>query len=141
MRWMPERVMTHIPRPIGVCVFLIGAVILTVCVAAGCGGDPAVSFSEVELLPEVNAGWAGWCIGLVGRGAVCYGARRHPPVLAETWLGSGEPRETIGVGIATKDVARVEIRAAGISVPTRAEGGLPAGLRAVGIRIRGTDVL
>jgi hypothetical protein len=127
------------------CLVAMGSAVLAVGCGAGqvgvetgrsaTGGDPY----EVMLIPETNAGWAGWCffanVGMTLAGT-CGGAQHHAAVISETWSGGGEPPETVGVALTTDAVVRVEI-GNGISIPTHGEGTLPAGLRAAVIKASG----
>lgn len=103
--------------------------------ARGNSSSPSMNHAVV-LVPELNAGWAGWCffvVGVSGAGG-CAGVQHHPPVIAETWSSGDDPPETVGVAVTTSQVARVEING-GMSVPTQAEASLPSYLRAVVIRV------
>jgi hypothetical protein len=117
----------------GIAIMLASVVCTAGCgtadMATATGTDPgAADRYEVLLVPETNAGWAGWCFIAIGgvQGGACDSARNHAPVIAETWSGSEEPAETVGVALTTAEVARVKV-GEGVSVSTRAERSLPGG--------------
>jgi hypothetical protein len=134
-------------------------VISSAMIASGCGAvatsvgragprSGATDRYEVLLIPEINAGWAGWCFVAVGvEGGACGNGENHAPVIGENWHGGEEPPETVGVAVTTNQVARVQIGHGnrsvatrvddGKSVPTRGERRLPPGLRVVVIKIDG----
>ncbi len=112
-------------------------------IVVGVGADSGLKHSyEVLLIPETNAGWAGWRFIAIGgaQGGGCDGAQSHAPVIVEAWNGTdggGSSAETVGVALTTAVVARVRIGEGGLSVPTRAEKGLPGGLRAAVVKVDG----
>jgi hypothetical protein len=70
-------------------------------------------------------------------------------VIEETWNGGNEPPETVGIAVTTDEVARMEISEGssiatrvgdGISVPTRAEKGLPTELRVAVVKVDGKNL-
>jgi hypothetical protein len=141
----------------GLCLLLgVMAIVLVALSAAGCGaaeisvGKRSGRY-EVLFSPDTEAGWAGWCLGGVGvQGGGCGNSAKHAPVIEESWNGGEEPRETVGIAVTTDEVARVEIGEElfggarigdGRSVPTQTETRLPAGLRAVAIKIDGENLL
>ena len=104
------------------------------------GGKPdavaSIGKQVVVLSPAVEAGWAGWCVGV--RDAVlsgsCPNVRSHGPILAERWgrrVGGG----VIDVAVTSSEVSAVSL-SNGTVLPTRAERGLPGGLRAVVAEIK-----
>jgi hypothetical protein len=113
----------------------------SVSAGAGGGSDAAAPY-KVLFVPETIAGSAGWCFGAAGAGA-CGDGEQHAPVIEESWSGGGEPPKTVGVAVTTDQVARVAIGRVGSgdarviegTVATRAETGLPAGLRVVVVKI------
>ena len=139
-------------------VSIVSAVLVSGCGAAAISiGKAATSPGvtepryEVLLIPEVNAGWAGWCFVAIGvQGGACGNGGTHPPVIEESWNGGEEPPETVGVAVTTSQVARVQIGRGsrlvparvdgGKSVPTRVEKGLPAGLRVVVVKLDGPHI-
>lgn len=113
---------------------------------SGCGGsgDPwsAAKYDEVLLVPQLRAGWAGWCMVRVnpeGEGG-CGGPRAHAPILAEDWSSGGPPSLTVARAVMSKEVISVGF---GSEPPirTRADAALPDGLRTVAIVIRGKELL
>ncbi len=139
------------PRRVTWLLVGIAVVASTVCgmgcgdagIVVGVGADSGLNHPyEVLLIPEANAGWAGWCFIAIGgaQGGGCDGAQSHAPVIVEAWSGtdgSGSNAETVGVALTTAAVARVRIGEGGVSVPTRAEKALPGGLRAVVVKVSG----
>ena len=136
------------------------ALVLVLLGAAGCGTVVSVGRRGVTndadlygvlLIPETNAGWAGWCfiaIGVAGGG--CDNPPLRAPMVAENWNGEEDPPDTVGVTVTTSEVARVEVSEGNlttastggrISVPTRAETGLPSGLRVAVVKIDGKNLL
>jgi hypothetical protein len=121
-------------------------------VATSAGGSSGVADGgySVLLVPETTAGWAGWCFVAVGvPGGGCGDGRQRAPVIEEHWNGGDQPQRTVGVAVTTDQVARVAIGEGrsgdvrllgGAAVATRAEQGLPAGLRVVLARVDGSDL-
>jgi hypothetical protein len=129
--------------------------VFTGLLASGCGsaatavsggvGSAAGDSSEVLPVPELNAGWAGWCFIAPGVGAACAGAEHHTAVLEEAWVGSTDPPEAVGVAVTTEEVLRLEVVDGssastlvgdGVSVPTRPVPRVTAGVRAAAIRVK-----
>ncbi len=161
-RWRDQLMYSRRIRARGIAVRLLlagvaaiaSAMLVSACgasISVGTGGDSgAANPYNVLLVPETTAGWAGWCFGPVGiPGGACGNGQQRAPVIEETWNGGDQPPETVGVAVTTDQVARVAIGEGnsiatgvsnGISVPTRAEKGLPTGLRAVVIKIDGQHI-
>jgi hypothetical protein len=93
----------------------------------------------VFLSPAVEAGWAGWCVGLVGTelSGSCGNVRSHGPILAERWGRSvgGGVRD---VAVTSSDVVAVSL-SNGAVIPTREESMLPDRLRVVVVEITNED--
>ncbi len=92
-----------------------------------------VKNESVLLEPDINAGSTGWCV-VRPTGGDCPEGRGHLPIIAQGWGVSGSEAE--GYALTTSQVAAVSV-AGGAPVPTRAESGLPDGLRAVAVTIHG----
>jgi hypothetical protein len=96
---------------------------------------------EVLLVPQVNAGWTGWCvISVNGSVGGCPPGKSHLPIIAESWSSGGPPRETESYAVTTSQVAAVSFDDEP-PVPTHAEAELPNGLRAVVLEIHGRSLL
>jgi len=98
---------------------------------------------EVVLTPPVEGGWVGWCVAYAdatGSGGGCpVLATPGRPVLDEDWGTSSPPPVTHGLVLTTGEVAAVSVDG-GMPIPTRAEAGLPYGLRAVLVEISSDGV-
>jgi hypothetical protein len=104
------------------------------CSSAGRGARPAEG-GAVLLVPEVNAGVAGWCLSTPPEGG-CARGRSRPPVVAETW--SGGSTGATGYALTTSAVRSVSIDG-GAVIATHEQSGLPDGLRGVSVEIAGLD--
>jgi hypothetical protein len=104
-----------------------------------CDGTARLGVSEeVLLVPDVNAGWAGWCL-VEGRSAGgCGGVRGRYPIIAESWTSGGPPPTTRGYAVVTAPVMTVSIRG-GPPIATRRQATLPDTLRGVVMEIRGAE--
>jgi hypothetical protein len=93
---------------------------------------------DVVLTPATEAGWAGWCMQLLGaeRFEGCADVRSHGLVLAERWARGAANGDIRGVAVVQDNVAAVRL-ANGVVMPTRGESNLPEGMRAVVIEIAG----
>jgi hypothetical protein len=125
--------------------WLVWSVSAIICLAAGsCAGSAAVRNSTADgsavrtriglvvvLSPAIEAGWAGWCVNIEGveLSGSCADVRSHGPILAERW-GRGVGGGALDVGVTSSDVTSVSL-SNGAVIPTRAEPGLPRGLRVV----------
>jgi len=118
----------------------VGVVILGAVSCSGAGSASSVSKSaEVLLVPELNAGTAGWCMIRVSASeGGCPVVRSDPPIVAETWTSGDRPPATEGYAITTEEVAAVSVDGEA-PVSTRAESVLPSGLRAVVVEIHGPE--
>jgi hypothetical protein len=95
--------------------------------------------TQVQLLPELTGGVAGWCItDAPGMGCPVSETFRGP-IVAESWLGYGPPVRTEGFALTTGDVAAVSVEG-GPAIPTRGAPELPGGLREVVVRAPGRIV-
>jgi hypothetical protein len=124
---------------------LVWSISVIICLAAGsCAGTVAVRNSAADssvmqasarrtvvLSPAVEAGWAGWCVSIEGveLSGSCASVRSHGLILAERW-GRGVRGGVVDVGVTSSNVASV-LLSNGAVMPTRAEPGLPAGLRVI----------
>lgn len=118
----------------------------SVALLASCGGGSGavrqrVLDESVLLVPNANAGWAGWCL-LAGhsRGATCETGSVGGSVVTEVWTGDGPPPAAIGYGVFTSPVATVSVNG-GTFIPTRAEPFMPDDLRVVAVELPGTRLL
>lgn len=106
---------------------------LVICLA-GCGvsSDPSVIARNdtAVLLPSLSAGTAGWCLLALSEVDLggCPTTRTGTPIIAETWQRSGS--ETMGVDVTSGEVTAVSFNG-GTPIATRAEAGLPDGMRGV----------
>jgi hypothetical protein len=107
-----------------------------------------VTDEYVVLVPHVLGGEGGWCMvrprANFGPGP-CEDSPGVGPILAESWAassgaGSGasgsESPVAKGVAVTTSAVASVSV-SGGRPIPTRPEGVLPSGVRAVSVELRG----
>jgi hypothetical protein len=117
------------------------AVATCVLVVSSCSASPApvavaVRDGEVLLVPQVRAGWAGWCMAVVTKQSG--GCGENPgasgAILFESW-SSGEG-VTTGAGLTTGEVAAVSVDG-GRPVPTRRASTIAGtfGLRSVIVEI------
>jgi len=96
---------------------------------------------ELLLVPPIEGGLVGWCMTYQsphssgGKCPVIPTPRR--PILAESWGFTSPPPITEAVALTTGQVAAVSVRGGPSSVGTRAEVGLPYGLRAAFVEIPG----
>ena len=99
------------------------------------GSLRAARHATIVLSPAVEAGWAGWCVSVTGTelSGSCPDVRSHGPILAERW-GRGVGGDVLDVAVTSSDVAAVSL-SNGAVIPTRAESGLPSGLRLVVVEI------
>jgi len=125
---------------------LVVPVVRAVAVSVGGGeGGPAVrevaSEQAVVLFPHAGAGGGGWCVRTV-RGRGCPTALRPVsagPILIEDWTGTSSSTEAPvdkAVVLTTSDAVAVSLEGRA-PIPTRAGPGLPDGLRAAVVELRG----
>jgi hypothetical protein len=120
---------------------VLGVRMAAICALAmlGCGATESsdmvvgVKDQRVLLVPDINAGWIGWCM-TTSHEVGCARGRSRLPIVAETWSSSGPPSVTIGYALTTNKVHFVSV-AGSRPIATRVEQGLPDGLRAVEVRI------
>lgn len=117
------------------------AVVLSACAGSG---DPwsTAKYDEVLLVPQLRAGWAGWCMVRVnpeGEGG-CGGPRSHAPIFAEDWSSGGPPALTVARAVMSKEVTSVGFGGEP-PIRTRVDAALPDGLRTVAIVIHGKELL
>ena len=110
---------------------------LSACSNAG-GASSVAKGRGVLLVPQMHAGWAGWCLAELPGGG-CASGKSRPPVIAETWTSQGPPAVTFGYALTTSQVFSVSIDG-GSPIPTRTEAALPDGLRAVVVEIPGLNL-
>jgi hypothetical protein len=110
---------------------------LSSCSSAGDASSVAKN-RGVLLVPQMNAGWAGWCLAELPAGG-CARGKSRPPVIAETWTSEGPPAVTFGYVLTTSQVISVSIDG-GSPIPTRTEAALPDGLRGVVVEIPGLNL-
>jgi hypothetical protein len=96
-----------------------------------------VNHTPIRLVPDTQAGIAGWCVtGL--NGAICEEGSPHESVITESWGSSNQPPITEGYALTLSKVATVSVNG-GPRIPTRHEAALPGGLRAVAVTIHGVQ--
>jgi hypothetical protein len=126
---------------------LIGAVVgcallITACASNSQGsGTVASRFGtivptggRVLLVPDLDAGSAGWCIAEPAGGG-CATEPITEPIVSQQWSSSGPPNQTEGTALTTSSATSVNV--GGADVPTRREAGLLKGFRVVTLRIPG----
>ncbi len=99
------------------------------------------SNDEVLLVPHVEGGRAGWCLivaPLRPGGCKQPGTSDSGPIVTETWRVESPPPTADGIALTRSEVAAVSVNG-GSEIPTRAESGLPAGLRAVAVEVHGKE--
>ncbi len=114
----------------------------TFAVCTGCGESSATvvanrrAGAEVLLLPVLRGGTAGWCVtDTPGHG--CPVSRlKAGPIIAESWIAQGSKKTAEGFALTRSDVAAVAISGSS-PITTRSEPGLPQGLRAAVVKVRG----
>src|SRR4029077_8235476 len=119
----------------GLCV--VGVLMVGGLSCANVSGHVSANINgrDVLLVPEVNAGWVGWCMIWAGSTETgCPVVKSRPPVVAETWSRGGPPFETIGYAVTTSQVAFVTVDGQS-RIQTYANRSLPAGLRAALVKI------
>ena len=95
----------------------------------------AVRNDPVLLVPDVEAGNAGWCIRARG-GEECANGPTREPIISESWSKSGPPLIWQGYALTLSRVTSVLVDHR--RLPTRRESVLPDGLRVVVVEIHGT---
>src|SRR4029077_19815818 len=128
--------------------WVIRAIVTATCAVTvtSCGGLTQVGLkSEVLLVPNVNGGYAGWCMRTAGTSNAgiangCALARVGYPIIAQTWTGKGPPPTTNGYAIVAPQVARVSVNG-GSPIRTRSEVRLPGHLRYAMVEIRGMNLV
>lgn len=99
----------------------------------------------VQLVVPVQGGLVGWCMTYQtpnrsgGKCPVVPTAAR--PIVTESWSYDAHPDTTEAVAITTSAVTAVTAPGGGTSVATRAEAGLPYGLRAAFVEVAGDQPL
>lgn len=91
---------------------------------------------EVLLLPVLRGGTAGWCITVAAGGGCPVLRLMRGTVVAEQWTAEGASKRAEGFALTTNDVAAVAVDGSR-TIATRHEPGLPQGLRAVVVTVRG----
>lgn len=93
------------------------------------------------LVPQIGAGWAGWCVITTKGGAGgCPPGRGRPPVFAESWGSGGPPAVTVGYALTSSLVRFVKFDG-GQNIPTQPDPVLLNRLRSVVVEIRGKELL
>jgi hypothetical protein len=128
------------------------AAIICVLVVSSCSASSApiarmVPGGEVMLVPEISAGWAGWCMAVVTKGSG--GCGNEPgtsgSIFSESWSsgkggssGGSTTYVTEGAVLTTGEVAAVSVDG-GRPIPTRPASAVAGavGLRYVVVEIRG----
>lgn len=126
--------------------------------AAAVGGrdnaKPVTVRTQVYLVPDLDAGSAGWAVCVAGERCGGGDARARGPILAQRWGGTNHPPVTEALAITTAAVRAVVVyrlqlisrhpprgryeRVVGVgAIPTRTEAGLPRGLRVVEVQFQG----
>lgn len=111
------------------------AVVVSSC-SAGARSHLVVSVKteQVALVPDVDAGTAGWCI-VTGNGGACPVGLSGTSIITQSWSGSGPPPVYEGYAVTTGKVAAVSVDG-GPAIPTRIDRDLPAGWRVVSVEAR-----
>ena len=128
---------------LAVALLVTCAMIVTACSSSVPVTNDAevVNAGRVLLVPQVDAGWAGWC-AITTNGGVggCPPGRGRLPIVAESWGSGGPPAATVGYAVTSDRVRFVEFDN-GHRVPTVAGSGLPDQLRSAVVEIRGKELL
>jgi hypothetical protein len=91
---------------------------------------------KVRLLPILRGGAAGWCIAVNPGGGCPISRLKRGPIVVEFWVGEGAQNHAEGFALTTSAVTRVTV-SGGRPIATRRAPGLPQGLRAVAVKVRG----
>lgn len=94
-----------------------------------------VQHKRILLVPDINAGSAGWCV-IQPSGGVCPTGPAREPIVVQSWSSSSPPPEAEGYALTTNQVASVSVDGS-TPVSTYHEAGLPDGLRSIAVEIRG----
>jgi hypothetical protein len=94
-----------------------------------------VQHEPILLVPDINAGSAGWCV-IEPSGGVCPMGPAREPIIVQSWSKSSLPPVAEGYALTTNQVAAVSVDGEP-PVSTYHEPGLPDGLRAIAVEIRG----
>jgi hypothetical protein len=98
-----------------------------------------VDRTPIRLVPDTQAGIAGWCVAELN-GVVCQEERPHEPIIAGSWSSSSPPPVAEGYALTSSQVAAVSVNG-GPRIPTRHEAALPDGLRVVAVTLHGVKRL
>jgi hypothetical protein len=112
---------------VGACSAILGLSMMSCSNASA----TRVHASSVLLVPELQAGWAGWCLAVKPGGGCAAGASR-PPIVAETWQTSATSNATVGYALTSAQVAAVSVGGRS-PIPTVGSSNLPDGLRAAAV--------
>lgn len=113
------------------------ALILSACSGASAPDIQTVAGGQVMMVPEVSAGWAGWCVAIVTRQASeCPNdPGKSGPILSESWSAGGSVTE--GAALTTSEVATVAVNGSRpIATQTASAVAGALGLRSVIVEIR-----
>lgn len=121
---------------------LCGALAIFACmvgVTACSTGDSkdnvlTVKHESILLAPDIEAGSVGWCI-VNQSGGFCPQGPAREPIIAQSWSSRKPPPVTEAYAVMSNDVAAVSFH--GQRVATYAESGLPDGIRAVAVEMKG----
>jgi hypothetical protein len=94
----------------------------------------SVKTERIALVPDVDAGTAGWCI-VTSSGGACPVGLSGTLIITQSWSGSGPPPVYEGYAVTTAKVAAASVDGR-TTVPTRSDPDLPAGWRVVSVEAR-----
>ena len=120
---------------------LLAMAIASCCIVVmvGCGSGVRVASGRIgiALVPDINAGWAGWClVGAFEDVGCSQGRVGRYPIIEESWSDSSPPPMTTGLVLTAAKVMALRVNNEA-SVRTRREATIPYGIRAAAIEIRG----
>lgn len=129
-----QRIMSVIA--VAICVLVISS-----CSASSAPTAKFVSGGEVMLVPQVSAGWAGWCMAVVTKGSDGCGEEpgMSSSIFSESWSAGGSV--TTGAALTTSEVAAISVDGSR-PVPTRRATAVAGalGLRSVIVEIQSKKV-
>jgi hypothetical protein len=130
-----------ITMSLGCLVACGGSVKSMVSASQGSSSDVQIATHEtVVLVPRVYGGEVGWCARpLTSTPRPCLEERGIGPVLAEEWVAASSGEASFverGVAVTTSKAVAVTVEG-GTRIATRTEATLPAGVRTVGVEVRG----
>jgi hypothetical protein len=113
------------------------ALMLAACSGASAPDIQTVAGGQVMMVPEMSAGWAGWCVAIVTRRAseCANGPGKSGPILSESWSAGGSVTE--GAALTTSEVATVAVNGSRpIATQTASAVAGALGLRSVIVEVR-----